>query len=441
MDTATKNQPAANKHDKHNRKANKSSKPAAAQKAWWQQDTLRNDSDKPFVASDTPWFSQYKDILSKEAPSPSGAHSLDVAQSALLESKVSEMYKSELKVYSTKAKGTAAGDEKWLNSVITAGTWSDKMAALALKVQESPFHNLEALDLLLGIAIKKDSRTSGMAVEALKDLFVSNLLPDRPLVLFQHMPIKHPEFKPKYALLAWYEKELKARYGQLLDVVDKALKANLVYFRKQALSWTQDLLNSKPEQEGRLLAMLVNKLGDSEGVVTSKASELLKGLVAKHPAMSAVVVYEVRMFIQRSADKIPPLFVAVTFLNVVQVRDGDERTAHLLAESFLSLFEVALQAKEKGSRLLAALLKGINRIFPKVTQLGTLGKHIDTIFRLAHTAQSQTASTQALVLISHIAFQESSSSVQGADEGRAQISNRFYQALYTRLLADQVQQT
>ena len=43
----------------------------------------------------------------------------------------------------------SSSDDKWINDLIKSGTHSDKVAALALKVQESPLHNIETLDLLV----------------------------------------------------------------------------------------------------------------------------------------------------------------------------------------------------------------------------------------------------------------------------------------------------
>jgi ribosome biogenesis protein MAK21 len=55
------------------------------------------------------------------------------------------------------------------------------------------------------------------------------------------------------------------------------------------------LLSTKPEGEARLLAALVNKLGDPSRKVASNAGYLLGQLLGTHPAMKAVVVREVRL--------------------------------------------------------------------------------------------------------------------------------------------------
>ncbi|CAM9993626.1 unnamed protein product, partial [Choristocarpus tenellus] len=74
--------------------------------------------------------------------------------------------------------------------VLRGGTLSDKVAALTLMVQESPMHRLSTLDRLMDLALKKERRTAQMAMEALKDLFITNLLPDgRKLVVFEARPL------------------------------------------------------------------------------------------------------------------------------------------------------------------------------------------------------------------------------------------------------------
>ena len=57
--------------------------------------------------------------------------------------------------------------DRWLQQVLKGGTMSDKIAALALLVRESPIHTLAQLDALLNMAHKKSRRESGPAIDAL----------------------------------------------------------------------------------------------------------------------------------------------------------------------------------------------------------------------------------------------------------------------------------
>jgi ribosome biogenesis protein MAK21 len=67
----------------------------------------------------------------------------------------------------------------------------------------------------------------------------------------------------------------------------------LPFIRTQAIGLIYVLLKQKPEQEQNLLRMLVNKLGDTEKTVASRASYHLLQLLQTHPAMKTVVVREV----------------------------------------------------------------------------------------------------------------------------------------------------
>ena len=69
------------------------------------------------------------------------------------------------------------GDDRYMKQVLKSGTMADKVAAMTLLVQESPVHRLSVLDNLMALALTKEQRTSRMAVESLKDLFVNHLLP------------------------------------------------------------------------------------------------------------------------------------------------------------------------------------------------------------------------------------------------------------------------
>jgi ribosome biogenesis protein MAK21 len=61
------------------------------------------------------------------------------------------------------------------------GTIADKIAAMTLVVQEAPFFGLTTINSLLTIARKKNRRVNLMAINALKDLFLNTLLPQRKL--------------------------------------------------------------------------------------------------------------------------------------------------------------------------------------------------------------------------------------------------------------------
>ena len=285
-----------------------------------------------------------------------------------------------------------------MDDLITKGTLSDRIAALALKVQESPFHNLSALDALVEMANRKEQRTAQLALEALKDLFINNLLPDRKLVplsargcllpttQYQEGQNTKKRMNMKIALLMYFEDELKKRVEQTVVAIENGMKSMVEFFKRICMSTAAELLKSKPEQEARLLALLVGRLGDSSSRISSKCMELLKDLLHFHPVMKAVVVREVRQLIyKQSTGKIHAVFTSVVFLSqiVLSVMDASSAAvAGQLVECYMSLFERALQQGEMGSRLLAALLTGVNKALPYLRSIEPIVQHVDALFKM-----------------------------------------------------------
>ena len=362
-----------------------------------------------------------------------------------------------------KLKGSSgfSQDQKWVDEVLKSGTLSDKVAALALQVQQSPPHELDALDSLINLALKKEQRTSQLALEALKDLLTHNLLPDRRLKPIMSQPLGHPDLTPQVVTLFWFEVELMKRTERIIEAIEAGLKSTVDYFKRFCMEVVYDWIVAKPEQEGRLLSLLVNKLGDPTNKICSKCVELLGKLVCRHTAMKSVVVREVRQLISRS--NLPPraVYSGIIFLSQIALSSKEGEVSNQLVQCYVSLFEKAVTQDKLGSKLLVALLIGINRAYPFLKDKETIIQHIDALFRIVHSASFST-STQALTLISHIVLnnQEDSNTrnkVKGKDkkdvaeesgeksDTKAPISksevdliNRFYRSLYSKLLSDQI---
>jgi len=121
------------------------------------------------------------------------------------------------------------------------------------------------------------------------------------------------------------------------------------------------LLISKPEQEHNLLRLLVNKLGDSERSVASKASYHLLTILQAHPHMKVVIVREVAALILRAptstttaasnpktSHKSPQpaaswnaharYFAVVTFNQIVLTK-ADKEVASKLIDVYFELFK------------------------------------------------------------------------------------------------------
>lgn len=424
---------------------------------WWTQYDAASHT-KLFVTPEKPWYEQYSSFVKRFSNSQEktdefkGAEVSDQEYSIIKKS-MESAYNQEVKVYQEElAKLGMATDQKWLNSVISSGTWSDKIAALTLRIQESPYHNLENLDILVGIAEKKDLRVSFLALEAIKDLLVHNLLPDNDHLYFldHYRPIiTSSAMKMDTGIILWFEDQLKQRMLKVINLLDNALKANILHFRKQSLDVLSGLLLKKPEQEHKILILIINKLGDSDGTITTKTMDIIKQLIYEHPAMKLIIIKELKNFIYQPNLKIISIYHAVVLLLKIPVTFKDSADVPLqLVDCYISLFDKALQAKKDGSRLLSGLLQGINKTFHLLTDVSPLTKYLDVLFRLVHTAPSFAASIQALVLISYMALssieQKKSKKDGKADtttdgnDSLTQVQDRYYTALYAKLQSEQV---
>ncbi|KAF5466318.1 hypothetical protein F2P56_016257 [Juglans regia] len=362
-----------------------------------------------------------------------------------------------------------SGDIKMLVVTQRSGTAADKVSAFSVMVGDNPIANLRSLDALLGmVASKVGKRHALTGFEALKELFISSLLPDRKLKSLLQRPVDSlPETKDGYSLLLfWYWEEcLKQRYEQFICALEEASRDMLPALKHKALKTMYALLKSKPEQERRLLSALVNKLGDPENKGASNADFHLANLLSDHPNMKVVVIDEVDSFLFRPHLGLRAKYHAVNFLSQVRLsQKGDGPiVAKRLIDVYFGLFKVliteagtgadqkidksgkALDKKAQGyhkdskgsrvksssethieldSRLLSALLTGVNRAFPYV-----LSNEADDIievqtpmlFQLVHS-KNFNVGVQALMLLDKI-----SSKNQIA-------SDRFYRALYAKLL-------
>ena len=368
----------------------------------------------------------------------------------------------------------------------------DKIAALALQVQESPLHQLNALDTLVGLAASQNqARASQMALEALKDLLIHNLLPsDRKLVPFDRQLLGHKLMTMHAAVTLYFEGQLLIRISKIVDVLESLLRNPLTieFHKKSCISITYDLLNSTPEQEGRLLALLVNKLGDPMASVSNKTAEMINLLLKHHPGMKLVVVKEVRKLLYNTHMSPKAIFTGTVFLTQMELIEyKDIAVAEELMDCYIGLFEQAIPGESiksnavgahlqkkavnknkkgkdnndssngtsatSGSRLLMVLLNGINRAYAvcihNTSKKGEgWSKHLDALYKLVHTSTFATA-TQALVLLSHTVLLDETSSTNTAKKGQKPIAvtkgqeeldviNRYYKALYSQLLSDEV---
>jgi len=377
---------------------------------------------------------------------------------------------------------SGSSSHKFLSTIMSSGTLEDKVSALTLLVQESPMHTMKAFDSLLGLAKKKSRNQALMALAALKDLLGQGVvLPARKLRAFgkqagllSSLQGKGVTWKPgdalpegleKKHLMLWaYEDWLKKKYFEMLQILEGWCNDEVEYSRSRAITYVWELLKDKPEQEENLLRMLVNKLGDTNRKIASRASYLLLQLEITHPAMKLVVTNNIESdCLFRPGQSLHAKYYAIITLNQTILSQKEEELANRLLDIYFSLFVNLLKplSHEQGAqksqtqvrlqrgggkagklaaqkrkieersdeaeiqlrdKMIAQVLTGVNRAFPFADAVDPkFEKQMDTIFRIAHSSNFNT-SLQALVLIQQI----SSTKHYGAD--------RFYRTLYEILL-------
>ena len=239
------------------------------------------------------------------------------------------------------------------------GTLSDKISALTLSIQESPLHNMKALESLIGLGRKRSRDQAVNVLGALKDLFgAGNLLPsDRRLVQFGSQPVMRAAFGnlDQYSwtpelplpapiseshLISWaFEDWLKSSYFQVLQILETWCSDEVTFARIKAIEYVSQLLREKPEQEANLLRLLVNKLGDSEKKVASKTSYHILQVENTHPLMKPTIISSIESdLLFRPGQSLHAQYYAVITLNQTVLSAKAEDVTQMLLSIYFSVF-------------------------------------------------------------------------------------------------------
>ncbi|KAI0067515.1 CBF-domain-containing protein [Artomyces pyxidatus] len=252
-------------------------------------------------------------------PSPTAA------QIYALSTRASDLHTAEVSHFTSGPNTSlvsSSSDQAFLKNILASGTLSDRLSALTLMVQSSPLHNTRALEVLKGMAEKgkgggptpKDGdkgkgRAGGReerlkAARAIVDWWVGGGIPGRKLKHFRDQPLLHPSVTDQHLLLWYFEDWLKKFFFSFLQILEARIFSLLSM--DSALSFIFTLLRETPEQEHNLLRLLVNKLGDTEKSIGSRASYHILQLLQSHPAMKFIVIREITALIMRPASSSLP---------------------------------------------------------------------------------------------------------------------------------------
>lgn len=254
---------------------------------------------------------------------------------------------------------SATSSHRFLATIMTSGTLADKISALTLVVQESPVHTTKSFQSLLELAKKRSRGQAVTALGAMKDLLGAGVvLPaNRRLYDFRSQPgllgtlqneasrnwrvgDELPGAITKAHLISWaYEDWLKKAYFEMLKILEGWCNDEVEFARTQALTFVFELLRDKPEQETNLLRLLVNKLGDPEKKIASKASHFILKLQETHPAMRMIVVKAIESeLLLRPNQGTHARYYAINTLNQTILSTKEEEVAKKLLQIYFDLF-------------------------------------------------------------------------------------------------------
>ncbi|NXL49025.1 CEBPZ protein, partial [Podilymbus podiceps] len=343
-----------------------------------------------------------------------------------------KLYQHETDLYKNKTDYQKGASSAWMKTVVSSGTLADRMAAMTLLIQDSAVHSLQFVENLVNLIKKKGSRhQSLMALDTFKELLISDLLPDnrklwsfsqRPFNNIEKMSSGNRDSRDRRLILWYFEHHLKLQVADFVQALETLSHDCLTAAKSRALAVAHELLCNKPEQEKVLLVQLVNKLGDPQNKIATKASYLLETLLHKHPNMKGVVCSEVERLLYRSNVNVKTQYYAICFLNQIVLSHEESALANKLITLYFSFFRNCIKKKDIESKMLSALLCGVNRAYPYAeTGDEKVKEQMDTLFKVLHLVNFGT-SVQALMLLFQVM------------DSQQTVSDRYYAALYKKLL-------
>ncbi len=191
--------------------------------------------------------------------------------------------------------------------------------------------------------------------------------------------------------------------------------------RVKAMQVYLDLLMSNPEQEQELLQRIVNKLGDPTRSIAAKAMYQLKVLLGEHPAMKGVVMDEVERLFYRPNVSPRAQYFGICFLSQILLDASESVLADRAVKIYLGFFKACVKKGEINTKLMSALLTGVNRAFPycdKSRRASSLEADLKVLFKIVQMSTFN-VSVQALMLAHQV-----------MESGEKASTDRFYSALY-----------
>ncbi|XP_058462181.1 CCAAT/enhancer-binding protein zeta [Malaya genurostris] len=329
-------------------------------------------------------------------------------------------------------------DAKWLLTALDKGTTRDRANAGALLVQTNPLCNLQAFETVVGM-VKLSNNGHLEVVEVLTELMLNSIMPAfRKLI---SLPLRGADWKNIKKLdidrtlrdrifAYWhFEDALRDVYFAFLNNLSALIQTGQDNTKMKVIQFASKLFTMIPEKEAYLLSMLINKLGDPGKKVAVKALYHLSEVAKKHSAMCPVIVAEAEKLLFRNNISASAQHYGLSFLAAIS-NYGDFSSCDKMINICFSFFKILTQKGEVNSRTMQSILTCLRKAIGNVKRDVDIANFVkpevlDTVYRLIHLADISIA-CQGLSLLLEIT------------ESKGPEQNRFYNALYRKLLDPQI---
>lgn len=299
----------------------------------------------------------------KEAKEAAKANAISSGISAearkRLREKATSLYDEQVRKYRDRQDITPA-DRQWAATVLKEGTRVDRINAMSLQAQESPFHGLEWIRKLLEMAVSESRHESYPAMDALKSLFLLILPPQalRPRLLSWaergDLSEQRETTSARALLLAYFEDSLRQAFLDFLKILEIMLHDQVAAGRERGLRILYELVLAYPAgwTESILLRLLVNKLGDPERKIASRVVYYLQMVVERHEPLTLPTVKLVQEGVMKyvpashQSDKIA--YYGLTFFSQLRLSDGASEVTEVLLTTYQHFLQAFISSLENG---------------------------------------------------------------------------------------------
>ncbi|KAG0727219.1 CCAAT/enhancer-binding protein zeta [Chionoecetes opilio] len=330
----------------------------------------------------TKWYSSVAEEskgIPDPTPRPTKATLKDLA-GRILQQEVLNYNKAE-------ATGMKGRDVKFRQTVFSHGTSRDKVAAHVLRCMESPVHSLSNLRALVAMVTPKARGTFEEILSSLTELFTTSFLPHGHVAMrFEthscaSLMDKGAEGAHRQLALWYFEDQLAAIYHHLVHQLAEVCKEEVEHNKMRGVRALIELLAANPRQNlTQILQVAANKLGDPARKVAAHAMYCLRTLLQRSPPSRVRCWPRWRSNISTKAQ-----YYGLCFLKDMIFRKGDDKVARELVKLYFGFFKACTKKGEVDTRLMGALLRGLNRAFP-YSGLGgaALEEQLGTLYKLCH---------------------------------------------------------